>query len=185
MNSAQLRELLEKLAKEARSILAIADDEKRDLTTEEETEYTGIDQKIEATKVKLARAVKLEAIEAEARKPINALPDDVNDDDVTVEQNADEKDFRTMEDFMESVIYHRNDPRLTGLAYNNVSEERLHSMGTGTDGGFLVPQQFMDTLLSVSADRAIFRNLSRVIPAGSPPDAAITIPALDQTAAQN
>ena len=189
MNSAQLRELLEKHTKEARAILTVADDEKRDLTEAEEKEYTEIDKTIDATRAKLKRAVRLEEIEAESRVPVNKLPDEIaNTDDVNVkaEPNADEKDFRSMEDFIESVVYHRNDPRLTGLAQENVgTEERLHSMGVGTEGGFLVPQQFMDTLLSVSPDDAKFRSRSRVLPAGTPPDAALTIPALDQSAGSN
>jgi HK97 family phage major capsid protein len=54
-------------------------------------------------------------------------------------------------------------------------------MDTGASGGFLVPAQFRDELLRVDPASAIVRPRARVIPAGSPPDASVTFPALDQS----
>jgi HK97 family phage major capsid protein len=191
MNSAKLRELLDKLAKESRAILAVADSEDRDLTPEEETEFTAIDQKIDATKVKLARALKLEAIEAEARTPVNSLPDEINHDvDVRVEPNGTPEDFENVGEFFHSVRYRRSDPRLVyeefrGDREEHRREDRLHSMGTGTDGGYMIPKQFVPEMKKIEPDRAIYRPRAQVIPAGSPPDSSVEIPALDQSSAQN
>jgi HK97 family phage major capsid protein len=58
-------------------------------------------------------------------------------------------------------------------------------MGVGAEGGFAVPTQFRETLLQVTPQQAIFRPRATIIPAGSPPDAEVSMPALNQGAAQN
>jgi len=58
-------------------------------------------------------------------------------------------------------------------------------MGTGATGGYALPEQFDSTLRAVVAQSGIVRPRATVIPAGSPPDAKLTFPSLDQTAAQN
>jgi len=58
------------------------------------------------------------------------------------------------------------------------------SMGVGSAGGFIVPEQFDNAIRQVQPEAAIFRPRAMVIPAGDPPDAAITIPALDQSGAR-
>jgi HK97 family phage major capsid protein len=78
------------------------------------------------------------------------------------------------------VRFNHNDPRLQDLY-----QERAQSMGIGAEGGFAVPTQFRETLLQVTPDQAIFRPRATVIPAGSPPDSEISMPALNQGSAQN
>lgn len=91
------------------------------------------------------------------------------------------KDFETLAEFMATAIKNPNDQRLANL-YQDMSDLRgEQSMGEGSAGGFAVPTQFRDQLLMVEPQAAIIRGRSNVIPAGSPPDAAITMPALDQT----
>lgn len=51
---------------------------------------------------------------------------------------------------------------------------------TGEAGGFLVPKQFRDEILSIGPQDAIVRPRANVIPAGDPPDSEVTIPAIDQ-----
>lgn len=60
--------------------------------------------------------------------------------------------------------------------------ERAMSMGTGSEGGFNLPEQFRSELLMVRPEASIVRPRAQVIPAGEPPDAKITMPALDQGA---
>jgi HK97 family phage major capsid protein len=58
---------------------------------------------------------------------------------------------------------------------------RQQSMGVGSEGGVLVPTTFRDEILQVSQQGAIIRPRARVIGADSAhPDAAVTIPALNQ-----
>ncbi len=56
-------------------------------------------------------------------------------------------------------------------------------MDDGAAGGFAIPPQFRETLLQVTPQQSIVRPRAQVIPAGSPPDAPVTMPALDQTGA--
>ena len=89
--------------------------------------------------------------------------------------------FRGFGDFLQAV---RFNPAHSALEYRERvidSEKRVMSMGVGAAGGFIVPEQFRETLLKIEPQAAIFRPRAQVIPAGSPPDSAITMPALDQS----
>lgn len=56
------------------------------------------------------------------------------------------------------------------------------SMGVGSEGGFAVPTQFRPGLAGrVPVSLPVMRGIALVIPAGDPPDAAVTMPALDQS----
>jgi HK97 family phage major capsid protein len=63
------------------------------------------------------------------------------------------------------------------------TEKRAMSMGNAGSGGVLVPEQFSSELLSLPMGTQIVRPRARIIPAGSPPDAKITIPAFNQAGA--
>jgi HK97 family phage major capsid protein len=52
-------------------------------------------------------------------------------------------------------------------------------------GGFALPEQFKPEIWQVAPQEAIVKPRATVIPAGDPPDAKLTMPSLDQTAAQN
>jgi len=86
--------------------------------------------------------------------------------------------FSTCRDFLQAVLT-RDDAegRLGRL------QTRALSMGVGAAGGFLVPPQFAEMLTSISPQDAIVRPRANVIPAGTPPDAPITMPADDQSGA--
>jgi len=83
------------------------------------------------------------------------------------------REFESFGEFMHSVRFDQNDQRLDFHAEQN--------MGDGASGGFLVPKQFRGELLQFAPGVAVFRPRCRVIPAGDPPDAALTFPALDQS----
>ena len=88
-------------------------------------------------------------------------------------------EWRNFGEFIQAVRFNQRDERLSFHQF----ETRDMNMGVGAQGGFLVPQQFSQTLLQVQPQDAIFRPRATVIPAGSPPDAPITFPALDQSGA--
>jgi HK97 family phage major capsid protein len=83
-------------------------------------------------------------------------------------------------EFLHSVRFNHDDPRLRDLY-----EERDQSMGVGEAGGFMVPKQLREGLLSLTPQQAIFRPRATIIPAGSPPDAEISMVALNQGAQKN
>jgi len=89
--------------------------------------------------------------------------------------------FRSFGDFLQAARWNHAHPALQRSESIHDSEKRVMSMGVGTAGGFLVPEQFSQTMLKVDPQDAIIRPRANVIPAGSPPDSAITIPALDQS----
>ena len=76
----------------------------------------------------------------------------------------------------------RIDPRLVWFneergAGNYASAEKDLSGATGAGGGFLIPEQFLPTLLSKMAEDSIIRPRAMVVPMSS---RSVTIPALDQ-----
>lgn len=173
----QLRKQKQEKIESLEAILQLATDEKRDISDDEIKKYDATEKEVDALNVNIAREEKLEKEKVEMRKVVNPINLSV----VKVEKNADETDFRTINEFLEAVAFNPTDPR---LEFQDMTQ-RAQSMGTGTKGGFMVPKQFLDTLYSVKPGEAIFRPRAQVLPAGSPPDSSITIPTLDQTAAQN
>jgi len=93
-------------------------------------------------------------------------------------------EFRELGDFLQTVRWNPSDPALKSRDLAVDSEKRALSMGVGALGGFIVPEQFDNNIRMLTDQQAIFRPRCQVIPAGDPPDAAITIPALDQSGAR-
>jgi len=73
---------------------------------------------------------------------------------------------------------------LTDVRQGNHSrlEARDVTMGDGPSAGFIVPDQFDQTIREIAPDQAVVRPRSLVMPAGTPPDAALNMVALDQGA---
>lgn len=91
----------------------------------------------------------------------------------------DTNQFREFGEFLQTVKWNPNDTTLR----TKQGEKREMNMAIGAQGGFIVPDQFGTEIKLVDDLEAIFRPRAQVIPAGDPPDAAITIPALDQSGA--
>jgi len=89
--------------------------------------------------------------------------------------------FHSFGDFLQAARWNHAHPALQYRERVIDSEKRVMTMGVGAAGGFIVPEQFSQTMLEIDPQAAIFRPRATVIPAGSPPDAAITMPALDQS----
>jgi HK97 family phage major capsid protein len=90
-------------------------------------------------------------------------------------------EFREFGDFLQTARWNPSDPALKSRDVAKSVEGRTLQMGVGALGGFIVPEQFDMNIRMVNDQQAIFRPRCQVIPAGDPPDAAITIPALDQS----
>ena len=88
--------------------------------------------------------------------------------------------FRDFGEFLQTVKYNPHDQALRAKEMSDKTQKRFMNMGFGANGGFIVPDQFSNQIKMVDDQAAIFRPRAQVIPAGDPPDAAITIPALDQ-----
>lgn len=70
------------------------------------------------------------------------------------------------------------DKRLTYFTEDGVSGKKDLNEGIGSDGGFLVPTEFRNTLLAVMTENNIIRNRATVIPMSR---RELQIPVLDQT----
>lgn len=170
----ELRQKLNDAVEKMEGILAKADEEKRDLTEDEEKEYNALDGSLDKIKADIAKREKLDAEKAELAKPKKVVRM------AATHKAEDPREFKSLGEFIHSVRFNHNDPRLQDLY-----AERQQSMGVGAEGGFAVPTQFRETLLSVTPQQAIFRPRATVIPAGSPPDSEVSMPALNQGAAEN
>jgi len=173
-----LKELREKLAKAIErmdALLNTADAEKRNLNEAEEKEFSELDASLPVIKADIAKREKLEDEKAAMSQTRRSIPIPA-----ATKRAEDPKEFKNIGEFIHSVRYEPHDPRLEYLA-----EQRAQSMGVGSEGGFAVPTQFRETLLSVTPQQAIFRPRATVIPAGSPPDSEVSMPALNQGAAKN
>jgi HK97 family phage major capsid protein len=80
-----------------------------------------------------------------------------------------DSEFRNLGEFLYELRFNPDSPEL-----------REMTMNQGDEGGILVPEQFSDELLKLEGEDPIVRPRARVIPAGNPPDAKISFPALQQ-----
>ena len=90
--------------------------------------------------------------------------------------------FRSMEDFLQTALLSRADPRLHAVISPS-GQTRDMAMLPGAAGGFLVPPQFADMLTAITPQDALVRPRATVIPAGISPDASVTFPMLNQSGA--
>jgi HK97 family phage major capsid protein len=163
-NLIELRQAMKAKINEARAIANKAQTESRSMTDEEGAQYDSLMTEIENRRKEIEREERLQQQEMN-----QATKDEQGDADDRGEE------FRNFGEFVQSVRFRRNDERLV------TPEAREMKMSEGASGGFLVPTQFRDTLLQVEPQDAIIRPRAQIIPAGDSPDAAVTIPVLDQT----
>jgi HK97 family phage major capsid protein len=190
MTIQELKQKIADSAKEMRTMFDKAEEEKRSLTAEENARYDELDSSIDqyqtdirSAEAEEARKTKLSALETGLSTVVNPL--------LTAAQLAGSRKVEDDNDGFTNIGEYfwalsalrteaRQDKRLMKLA-----EKRVQSMGTGSGGGFALPNQFDSTMKQVVPQASIVRPRATVIPAGNPPDAQLSFPALDQTSANN
>lgn len=160
-------------------ILNAAKAESRDLTEAEETEFdnleteiTGLDTQIEAAKKQEDRV----STHAQRQQTLSQPASAPYRNHIPGPEPTDAKDtfgFNNLAEFVSAVRFGDPQGRLDSIR-NDLS------MGISESGGYAVPEQFRDELLRLTAESALVRPRATVIPAGSPPDSKITIPAFQQ-----
>jgi HK97 family phage major capsid protein len=182
----EIHELKQKkfeLVKQQRRMLDQLEEEKRDFTAEEKRSYDKIsldldqlEKDILSGETDLERRRKVAEREFALRTGVK-LQDGVLDVDPS-------REFRNIAEYLHAIARMKadgiRDPRLDALY-----ERREQTMGTGASGGFAVPDAFDSELRLVQSQQGIVRSRATVIPAGSPPDAKLSFPALDQTSDKN
>lgn len=155
-NIVELKQKRAKLIADARAILDKAEKEDRSLTAEELEQYNKIDaeidrlgKEIEIEERQQARERELEKIDDKSHKP---NPVDIRDMKPRATQ-----EYRDA--FWKAVRHTKN------ALY--ADEIRALQVGTDSEGGYLVPDEFERTLIQALEDQNIMRGLCRVISTGS------------------
>jgi len=152
-----------------------------DLSAEDIEKYDALDKELDGLNAQITREERLQGLEHELDEPEPSAGQRQFAGGRAPGPEA-SREFGDFGEFMHAVRFNPNDQRL------NWQEASLHGeqrMDNGTDGGFAVPAQFRGELLEVEQSPAAVRPRATVIPAGSPPDAPVSMPALDQSDAAN
>ena len=154
------------LVQRQRALVDGAKAEKRDLTEEERKEFDAAEARIRQIESLLERERLVAAREADLDQPATepVRPS-------ASKPQGDAQGFSSLGEFIAAVRF--GDPK------GRIRAEMR--MDTGDSGGYAVPPQFREELLGLTPEEAIVRPRARVIPPGDPPDAPLTIPALDHS----
>ena len=176
----------EDLKKGLSDIVALCETEDRAWTDEEEVSYNSLKSEY----VKISNQIAAlqgfpDEDEAEAEKPAEpARSEQARNSSVAVKAmtrnfipgDRKVKEFNSLGDFVHAAMYNPDDSR---LEYQESQSNDL-KMGVGAKGGFTIPTQFLAEIKSIAPSASIVRPRATVIPAGTPADAEISMPALDQ-----
>lgn len=181
------------ILKEMDAIVATASNEQRDMTAAEVAEFDKLEAEYNKALEAEAEAATRAAESTASRTAQLAAAHDRANASRTVQPprrpisapSIQAKEFESLAEFCEAAVCNQRDPRLASLYRERDADPRdrrgSQNMGTGSQGGFLIPTQFRNQLLQTEVQGAIIRPRATVIPAGDPPDSGITMPALDQT----
>ena len=197
---AELKQKLTDASEEMKSMNALCEKEDRGFTDEEQGKYDGLDKSLDSideeikTEEKAAQDRIDRATQAKDRQDkLDAVNDRINNITIPtpIIQVEEPEDFKTIAEFLDSAmkkIFYPSyrDNRLS--KWYSITTQDPHfearaeqSMGEGTAGGYMVPTQFKPELMQIAVQQALIRPRATIIPAGSPPDAEIEIPALNQS----
>ncbi len=189
MDLQALRDKRIKLVADMRGMINAAETEERDFSAEELSAYDEKKAELDQLDARIARAVQMASAEAASDAVTPAAARGAAVGSVPQGPSA-RREFESLGEFMSAVRFNPNDQRLNFVESIGGNAEDDSEIGAElrmdqhqTGGGFLVPTQFRQQIMRVEPQDALVRPRANVIPAGSPPDAALVIPALDQTGA--
>lgn len=171
-------------AKRAEKITAMrqlhdaAAEENRDLTAEETEKFDAFKTEAKNLENQIKQLTELEEMEASLDEAEPSRVAAVRGHPGRAAPEA-KKDFEDIGEFVAAVVNNPNDQRLANLHSSSINAAD-QSVGEGARGGFMVPSQFREELMRVDPTASVVRPRATVIPAGTPPDAEVTMPALDQ-----
>jgi HK97 family phage major capsid protein len=182
MNLEQLRAHRNGLAEKMKALVAAAGT--GSMADAQTKEFDTASAEFDGSSAQIARLEKLAANEAMLAKLRPSVAQDQLTEASAPRPGGPEakKTFETFGHFLHAVVRNPGDQRLEYGERDTRGEQR---MDDGPSGGFAVPVQFRGELLSVEQAAGIVRPRALVIPAGSPPDSAVSMPALDQGSAEN
>ncbi len=145
------------LVKQAREILDRADEEKRDLTAEEEQQYENIMSEVD----KLGKAIEREERLAESTKLLEEITESVHRVEPATQNRS--VSPRATEEYRNAYLTYLRLGR-NGL---DAQEVRALQVGTDSEGGYLVPDEFEKTLIQGLEAQNVMRGLATVITTSS------------------
>ena len=148
------QELIEKRANLWKGMNAFLEAQKKDdvLSPEDDAKYKEMETRFDSLTNEIKRMERMEAIEAELNKPQNAPI--VNKPMVA---NEDEKQGRASKNYKKSFW--------NAMRSKTVRPEVADALQIGTDseGGYLVPDEYENTLVEALEEENIFRKIAHVI----------------------
>ena len=169
MTSRELRQQAAQLISEARQLQDKADEEKRDLTAEEDANYDKYLEDALALKEKADKRDELERIEAEQAATVGLISDNdlpQNRTDSGPVETADEIEASYSRAF-DDVIFYRGTSGPTQAAVANYEARALQADVDLTGGFTVAPPQFSADLIQAVDNVTFFPSLARVIPVTS------------------
>ncbi|AEE98033.1 phage major capsid protein [Mahella australiensis] len=151
----EIRQKRAALVKQAREILDAAEAEKRDLTGEEEQKYEAIMADVDKIAKDIEREERMSAIEAELNKSAGTIAGGKGTPGDVGEQRTGRASDEYRKAFWNSIRHGRN------ALYPE--ELRALQIGTDSEGGYLVPDEFERTLIQALESQNIMRTLATVI----------------------
>lgn len=166
-NLIEMRRKLKEKKEEMRTLITLAQTEKRGFNDDEETKFSAIEEEARAleSEIKLEERAQQFAMSGSGSKR-------------TPEDPQHESEFRSLGDLIATYREDPYDPRL--------KEYRELAASSKVSGGVFVPPQFSAQLFEITPEEAVVRPRALVIPAeDTAPDSSLTFPALDQGAGSN
>lgn len=168
------------------AIIEAAEKENRDLNAEETAQFDQLKAEREGFDKRIARAEDLAATDFALNAVIPSPARHAGPGAPRAGGPEASREFESMGEFLAAVRFNPNDQRLNfvegvGAQTDETGLQAEMRMDNDTAGGFMVPTQIRSNIMSVAPQDSLVRPRAQVIPAGSPPDAGITMPALDQS----
>lgn len=146
MNITEMKQQRAALVKQARALLDKAEQEKRDLTAEEVQQYDSIMADVDKLGAAISREERLQALELQLQQRTGALPPAVG---ATPEKRDEEYAAAFWKAMRRAVL--------------DQAEQRALQVGTNSEGGYLVPQEYETTLVQALEAQNVMRGLATVI----------------------
>lgn len=167
-----LQDLYKDALEEARSIKAKAEQEERSLSSDELSQIDAALTRARNIRGEIDALYRLMEEERAASGAGNVIPTLNNPGEGIDVENRGEPKWDHFGEFLYAVRFNPADPRL---------QRRDMSVSVPESGGYLVPTEYRTEILMVDPQSAIVRPRATVIPAGSQPDAEVSMVALDQS----